>query len=54
MTQLEEARKGNITPALKQVAAEESLAEEEVAELVASGRVVIPLNSCRAEIHPVG
>lgn len=54
MTQLKEARKGNVTPALKQVAVEESLAEEEVAELVASGRVVIPLNSYRAAIHPVG
>ncbi len=54
MTQLEEVRKGNVTPALKQVAVEESLAEEEVAELVASGKVVIPLNSCRAAIHPVG
>jgi phosphomethylpyrimidine synthase len=54
MTQLEEVRKGNVTPALKQVAAEESLKEEEVAELVASGKAVIPLNSRRAEIHPVG
>ena len=54
MTQIKEARKGNVTPALKQVAAEESLAEEEVGELVASGRAVIPLNSCRAAIHPVG
>lgn len=54
MTQLEEARKGNITAALKTVAAEEGLEIEELQKLVATGKVVIPLNPNHGDIHPVG
>ena len=54
MTQIEQARKGNITPAVKQVAEEESLPAEELQKLIAEGRVVIPFNPNHGDIHPVG
>jgi phosphomethylpyrimidine synthase len=58
MTQIEEARKGNITASLKKVAAEEDLPAEKIIELVAEGKVVIPHNprhqSNHSPIHPVG
>lgn len=44
MTQLEAARRGTITPQLEAVARDEGLAEDELLELVATGRVVIPAN----------
>ena len=54
MTQIEQARKGNITPSLKKVAGEEGFAPEELLNLVAQGKVVIPHNPKRTSIHPVG
>ena len=54
MTQIEEARKGHATAALKQITIEEGLAVEELMELVATGKVVIPLNPKHAPIHPIG
>ena len=54
MTQIEEARKGNITPALKKVAEEEGFPPETLLELVAQGKVVIPENPNHSPIHPVG
>lgn len=54
MTQIEEARKGNITPALKKIAEEEKFAPEDLLKLVAQGKVVIPLNPNHSPIHPVG
>jgi len=54
MTQLEEAKKGNITPALKKVAEEEGFPPEDLLDLVAQGKVVIPLNPNHSPIHPVG
>jgi len=54
MTQIEQARKGNITPSLKKVADEEGFAPEELLNLVAQGKVVIPHNLNRPSIHPVG
>jgi phosphomethylpyrimidine synthase len=54
MTQLEEARKGNATDALKTVAEEEGISVDFLLELVAQGKVVIPLNPNHAPIHPVG
>lgn len=54
MTQLEEARKGNATDALKTVAQEEGISVDSLIELVAKGKVVIPLNPNHAPIHPVG
>ena len=44
MTQLEAARKGIITEAMKIVAADEGLAPEAVRDAVATGEAVIPLN----------
>ena len=44
MTQLEAAREGQITAAMKTVAAEEHISEETVRERVAEGTVVIPAN----------
>jgi phosphomethylpyrimidine synthase len=44
MTQLEFARKGEITPQMAEVAQDEGLAPEELRALVASGEVVIPRN----------
>lgn len=54
MTQIEEARKGNITPSLKSVAEEEKISPEDLLDLVAQGKVVIPLNPNHSPIHPVG
>ena len=54
MTQIEEARKGNITPSLKSVAEEEEITPEDLLDLVAQGKVVIPLNPNHSPIHPVG
>lgn len=53
MTQIEAARKVHPTEALKQAANEEGLAVEELMELVATGKAVIPLNPRHAPIHPV-
>ena len=54
MTQIEAARKGSTTDALKQIAEDERLPIEEIKKLVASGRVVIPMNPIHSYIHPVG
>ncbi len=54
MTQLEEARKGNLTEAMQAVAEEENLTIETLFQLVSQGKVVIPLNPNRSPIHPVG
>ena len=50
MTQLLEARSGNITPAMEYVANRESLAPEVVRAEVAAGRMVIPAN----KVHLAG
>jgi phosphomethylpyrimidine synthase len=58
MTQIEEARKGNITPSLKKVAEEEDFPHETLLDLVSQGKVVIPHNpnhkSNHSPFHPVG
>jgi phosphomethylpyrimidine synthase len=54
MTQIEQARKGNVTPSLKKVADEEGFAPEELLNLVAQGKAVVPHNPKRTSIHPVG
>ena len=54
MTQLESARKGIVTAAMKSVAAEENVAEETVRAAVAAGTAVIPLNVHHANCRPVG
>ena len=47
MTQLEDAKKGTITDAVKRVAADEGFSPEEIRERVAKGLVVIPKNNGR-------
>ena len=54
MTQLEAAKQGVITEAMRRVAADEARTPEEVREAVASGRAVIPLNPSHRNVQPVG
>jgi len=54
MTQMEEARRGNLTEALKSVAEEEGVSLESLQTRVAEGRVVIPVNPIHFPIHAVG
>ena len=54
MTQLQAAKEGIITDAMKRVALEEGLTEEEVRQAVASGEAVIPLNIHHKNCQPVG
>lgn len=54
MTQMQSARKGHVTEAMKFVAREEGLPVEELIELVAQGKVVIPFNRNHGKIHYVG
>ncbi len=54
MTQLSEARKGNVTEAMQLVAKEESLSIETLLQLISEGKVVIPLNPNHSPIHAVG
>lgn len=54
MTQLELARRGKISPALKKVAAGEGLAPGELLPLVAAGKVIIPFNPRHAPRLPAG
>lgn len=44
MTQIEEAKKGNITPEMEYVAKEENIDTEKLRKYIASGKVVIPKN----------
>ena len=54
MTQIEEARKGNLTEAAKAIAEEESASPEFLMGLVAEGKVVIPVNPNHSPIHAIG
>lgn len=54
MTQLQAARKGTVTEAMKAVASDENLGEAAVCAAVASGEAVIPLNPNHANARPVG
>ncbi len=54
MTQLQSAREGIVTEAMKVVAAEERVPEAAVCAAVASGEAVIPLNPHHANARPVG
>lgn len=54
MGQIEEARKGNITPEARAVADAEGIRPEAVAEGVAAGTIVIPKNSCRDGVAVCG
>lgn len=54
MTQLEQARAGVITPAMKEVADREKMDADLLRLRVAAGTVVIPLNNRHTNINPVG
>lgn len=54
MTQLQAAREGIVTEAMKIVAAEEGVDVEIVRAAVASGEAVIPLNVHHTNCRPVG
>ena len=54
MTQIESAKKGIVTGQMKVVAANESMEEETLRELIAEGRVVIPCNVNHKNLSPIG
>ncbi len=54
MTQLELARQGQLSPAMRAVAEEEALDPECVLSGVADGSIVIPVNVNHAGVHPCG
>lgn len=54
MTQLEAAKKGVITPAMQQVAADEGVSAEVVRSAVARGHAVIPLNPRHTKARAIG
>ena len=54
MTQLSEARKGNVTKAIKAVAEEEHLPLDTLLQLISQGKIVIPVNPSHSPIHAVG
>ena len=58
MTEIEEARKGNITPFLKKIAEDEDLPSESLLDLVSKGKIVIPHNpnhnTNQSPFRPVG
>jgi len=54
MTQIESAKKGIITTEMKTVARQESISPEQLMQLVAAGRVVIPANINHKNLVPIG
>ena len=54
MTQLDKARKGRLTRAIKKVAADEGIAPETLLGLIASGKVVVPFNPNHSPARPAG
>ena len=54
MTQLEFARKGRLTRAMKKVAADEGIAPEALLGLIAAGKVVVPYNPNHSPVRPAG
>ena len=54
MTQMEYARKGVITPAIKHVAEVEQRSVQFIAQRVADGRIVIPANINHKNLIPCG
>jgi phosphomethylpyrimidine synthase len=54
MTQLKQARKGNVTQEMRKVAGKESVSPEQLRDLVARGLVVIPANVNHKNLDPIG
>lgn len=51
---IQNARQGNITPEMKQVATSESVEEQYILSEVSRGRIIIPLNRNHKKIEPIG
>jgi phosphomethylpyrimidine synthase len=54
MTQIEQARKGTVTPQIRHVAQKENIDEEVIRQSVADGLIVIPANINHAHVVPCG
>jgi phosphomethylpyrimidine synthase len=54
MTQLEKAKKGQLSPQMKAVAAAERIPAEKLLRLIAEGKVVIPFNPAHSAARPAG
>ena len=54
MTQIESAKNGMVTEEMYIVAGQESIAEEQLRQLVAEGKVVIPCNKNHKNLIPIG
>ena len=54
MTQLEQARKGRVTPAMKMAARAEGMPPSALLPLMASGQVIIPFNPNHSPARPAG
>jgi phosphomethylpyrimidine synthase len=54
LTQIDVARKGDISPEMQEVAREEGLSPEQIQEGLVKGLVVIPANSEKKKARPVG
>ncbi len=54
MTQIEEAKKGNVTPSIKKVSEQEGLPVEEIIDLIIKGQLVILHNPNHKNIVPIG
>jgi phosphomethylpyrimidine synthase len=54
MTQVDHARKGRLTGAMKKVAGDEGIAPEALLGLIASGKVVVPFNPNHSPSRPAG
>ena len=53
-TQLDAARRNEITPSMRRVAERESVPVEQIREKIAAGRLVIPANPAHVNLDPVG
>ena len=53
-TQMEMARKGEITPEIRLIAKEEKISEEKIRRRIAEGNIIITRNLKRENVHPVG
>lgn len=54
MTQIENAKQGIVTKEMKTTAAKESIKEENLRQLIAEGKVVVPANKNHKNLDPIG
>ncbi|MHA1754757.1 MAG: phosphomethylpyrimidine synthase ThiC [Candidatus Odinarchaeia archaeon] len=53
-TLMQQAKEGNITPLMKQIASDEGLSARKLVKLIAEGKVIILNNAVRNNVKPVG